>query len=149
MKKICFICHANICRSFGAECILNNLTAKDNNKEIIATSRGIYAQDFYAVPQKLWDFLKSKGIERIEHKSTLLTKEDLQNNDLILTMTDDQKEFILDKYAQFTDKVFLLQEYVYEKEEEVKDPISFSGSSFNKVMEQIYTAVKDLYKKIK
>ena len=46
-------------------------------------------------------------------------------------------------------KVFLLQEYVYEKEEEVKDPISFSGSSFNKVMEQIYTAVKDLYKKIK
>ena len=149
MKKICFICHANICRSFGAECILNNLTAKDNNKEIIAISRGIYAQDFYAVPQKLWDFLKSKGIERIEHKSTLLTKEDLQNNDLILTMTDDQKEFILDKYAQFTDKVFLLQEYVYEKEEEVKDPISFSGSSFNKVMEQIYTAVKDLYKKIK
>ena len=149
MKKICFICHANICRSFGAECILNNLTAKDNNKEIIATSRGIYAQDFYAVPQKLWDFLKSKGIEKTEHKSTLLTKEDLQNNDLILTMTDDQKEFILDKYAQFTDKVFLLQEYVYEKEEEVKDPISFSGSSFNKVMEQIYTAVKDLYKKIK
>lgn len=149
MKKICFICHANICRSFGAECILNNFAAKDNNKEIIATSRGIYAQDFYAVPQKLWDFLKSKGIEKTEHKSTLLTKEDLQNNDLILTMTDDQKEFILDRYAQFTDKVFLLQEYVYEKEEEVKDPISFSGSSFNKVMEQIYTAVKDLYKKIK
>lgn len=149
MKKICFICHANICRSFGAECILNNLAAKDNNKEIIATSRGIYAQDFYAVPQKLWDFLKSKGIEKTEHKSTLLTKEDLQNNDLILTMTDDQKEFILDRYAQFTDKVFLLQEYVYEKEEEVKDPISFSGSSFNKVMEKVYTAVKDLYKKIK
>ncbi|MBR4508141.1 MAG: hypothetical protein IKP23_01525 [Elusimicrobiaceae bacterium] len=149
MKKICFICHANICRSFGAECILNNLAAKDNNKEIIATSRGIYAQDFYAVPQKLWDFLKSKDIEKIEHKSTLLTKEDLQNNDLILTMTDDQKEFILDRYAQFTDKVFLLQEYVYEKEEEVKDPISFSGSSFNKVMEKVYQAVVDLYNKIK
>lgn len=149
MKKICFICHANICRSFGAECILNNLAAKDNNKEIIATSRGIYAQDFYAVPQKLWDFLKSKDIEKTEHKSTLLTKEDLQNNDLILTMTDDQKEFILDRYAQFTDKVFLLQEYVYEKEEEVKDPISFSGSSFNKVMEKVYQSVVDLYNKIK
>ena len=149
MKKICFICHANICRSFGAECILNNLAQKGNNTQISAISRGIYAQDFYAVPDKLWNFLASKGIGKTDHKSTLLTKDDLQNNDLILTMTDDQKEFILERYAQFTDKVFLLKEFVYEKEEEVKDPISFSGSSFNKVMEQIYTAVVDLYKKIK
>ena len=149
MKKICFVCHANICRSFGAQCILNNLAKKDNNKEIIAISRGIYAQDFYAVPDKLWDFLSSKGIEKTEHKSTLLTKEDLQNCDLILTMTADQKEDILDKYAQFTDKVFMLKEYVYDKEEEVKDPISFSGSSFNKVMEKVYQAVVDLYNKIK
>ncbi|MBQ4494058.1 MAG: hypothetical protein II972_05630 [Elusimicrobiaceae bacterium] len=149
MKKICFVCHANICRSFGAQCILNNLVAKDNNKKIIALSRGIYAQDFYAVPDKLWQFLASKGIAKTPHKSTLLTKEDLQNCDLVLTMTQDQKDFILDKYAQFTDKVFLLKEYVYDKEEEVKDPISFSGSSFNKVMEKIYTAVQDLYNKIK
>ena len=35
------------------------------------------------------------------------------------------------------------------KEEEVKDPISFGTSSFNKVMEKVYTAVCDLYNKIK
>ena len=149
MKKICFVCHANICRSFGAECIFNNLAKKDNNKEVIAISRGIYAQDFYAVPGKLWEFLASKGIERTEHKSTLLTKEDLENCDLILTMTQDQKEDILDTHAQFTDKVFMLKEYIYDREEEVKDPISFSGSSFNKVMEKVYQDVVDLYNKIK
>ena len=149
MKKICFVCHANICRSFGAECILNNLAKKDGNINIIAISRGIYAQDFYAVPDKLWSFLASKGIERTEHKSTLLTKEDLENNDLILTMTQDQKDDILDKFAQFTDKVFMLQEYVYDKEDEVKDPISFGIYGFNKVMEKVYQAVLDLYKKIK
>lgn len=149
MKKICFICHANICRSFGAECLLNQFANKDNNKEIIAISRGIYAQDFYAVPDKLWAFLASKGIGKTKHKSTLLTKEDLENCDLILTMTQDQKEYILDRYAQFTDKVFMLKEYVYDKEEEVKDPISFSGSSFNKMMEKVYQAVCDLYSKIK
>ena len=64
-------------------------------------------------------------------------------------MTDDQKEYILDRYAQFTDKVFLLKEFVYDKEEEVKDPISFGSSSFNKVMEKVYQAVVDLYNKIK
>jgi Protein-tyrosine-phosphatase len=149
MKRICFVCHANICRSFGAQCILNNLADKDNNKKIVAVSRGIYAQDYYAVPDKMWDFLASKGIKKTDHKSTLLTKQDLENCDLILTMTAEQKEDILDKYAQFTDKVFMLQEYIYDKEEEVKDPISFSGSSFNKVMEKVYTVVCDLYEKIK
>lgn len=149
MKKICFVCHANICRSFGAECILNNLAKKDNNTNIEAISRGIYAQDFYAVPDKLWAFLAGKGIGKIDHKSTLLTKQDLENCDLILTMTADQKEDILDRFAQFTDKVFMLKEYVYDKEEEVKDPISFGTSSFNKVMEKVYTAVCDLYNKIK
>lgn len=147
--KICFVCHANICRSFGAECILNNLAQKDNNTQISAISRGIYAQDFYAVPDKLWIFLASKGIGKTEHKSTLLTKQDLEDCDLILTMTADQKEYILDRFAQFTDKVFMLKEYIYDKEEEVKDPISFSGSGFNKVMEKVYTAVCDLYNKIK
>ncbi len=149
MKKICFVCHANICRSFGAQCIFNNLAKKDNNTQVQAISRGIYAQDYYAVPDKIWDFLASKGIEKTDHKSTLLTKKDLENCDLILTMTDEQKEDILDRFAQFTDKVFMLQEYIYDKEESVKDPISFSGSSFNKVMEKVYTSVCDLYNKIK
>ena len=147
--KICFVCHANICRSFGAECILNNLAQKDNNTQVLAISRGIYAQDFYAVPDKLWNFLASKGIGKTEHKSTLLTKQDLEDCDLILTMTANQKEYILDRFAQFTDKVFMLKEYIYDKEEEVKDPISFSGSGFNKVMAKVYTAVCDLYNKIK
>ena len=149
MKKICFVCHANICRSFGAEAILNNLAKKEGRDDITAISRGIYAQDFYSVPDKLWSFLESKGINKTDHKSTLLTKQDLETCDLILTMTQDQKEYILDKFAQFTDKVFMLQEYVYDKEDEVKDPISFSTSSFNKVMEKIYQTVCDLYVKIK
>ena len=149
MKKICFVCHANICRSFGAECFLNKFAQKDSRSDITAISRGIYAQDYYTVPDKIWSFLAAKGIAQIEHKSTLLTKQDLQNCDLILTMTAEQKEYILDKFAQFTDKVFMLQEFVYEEEKDFKDPISFSGSSFNKVMEKIYQTVLDLYNKIK
>ena len=149
MKKICFVCHANICRSFSAQCFLNKLAQKDSRSDITAISRGIYAQDYYRVPDKIWSFLASKGINKTEHNSNLLSKEDLQNCDLILTMTAEQKEYILDKFAQFTDKVFMLQEFVYEEEKDFKDPISFSGSSFNKVMEKIYQTVLDLYNKIK
>ena len=54
----------------------------------------------------------------------------------------------MDNYAEFSDKVFTLREYVYDKEESIKDPISLSGRSFEKVLEEIYKAVQDLTKKI-
>lgn len=148
MKTICFVCHANICRSFCAERILDHLSKKKGRTDIKVISRGIYAQHFYAVPSKVTDYLASKGIVQGEHTATILTKTDLEESDLILTMTDDQKEYILDKWAQFTDKVFLLTEYVYDKEKEVKDPISMFGRSFNKIMDEIYKAVTLLLEKV-
>lgn len=149
MKKvICFVCHANICRSFSAECFLRDFLTKAQRDDIQVISRGIYAQSYFEVPSKITKFLASKGITQPPHSATLLTRQDMQNSSLILTMTEDQKEFILDNYAEFSDKVFTLREYVYDKEESIKDPISLSGRSFEKVLEEIYKAVQDLVKKI-
>lgn len=147
-KIICFVCHANICRSFSAECFLQDFLSKAKRTDIDVISRGIYAQSYFEVPSKITNFLASKGITQPPHTATLLTRQDMQNSSLVLTMTEDQKEFILDNYAEFSDKVFTLHEYVYDKEESIKDPISLSGRSFEKVLEEIYKTVQDLTKKI-
>lgn len=111
-------------------------------------SRGIYAQSYFEVPGKITDFLSSKNIIQPPHTATLLTAKDMQDSTLVLTMTEGQKEYILDNYAQFSDKVFTLHEYVYGKERSIKDPISLTGRSFNSVLEEIYKTVKELAKKI-
>ena len=111
-------------------------------------SRGIFAQSYFEVPGKITNFLASKGIIQPPHTAALLNLQDMQNATLILTMTEDQKDFILDNYAQFSDKVFTLHEYVYGKEQSIKDPVSLTGHSFNNVLEEIYKTVKDLAKKI-
>ena len=147
-KKICFVCHANICRSFSAECFLQDFLSKAGRSDIDVISRGIYAQSYFEVPSKITNFLASKGIKQPPHTATLLTRQDMQDCTLVLTMTEDQKEFILDNYAEYSDKVFTLHEYVYDKEESIKDPISLSGRSFEKVLEEIYKTVKDLADKI-
>lgn len=147
-QKICFVCHANICRSFSAECFLKDFLFKAGCNDIEVVSRGIFAQSYFEVPSKITNFLASKGIKQPPHIATLLTSEDMQNCTLVLTMTEDQKEYILDNYAQFSDKVFTLHEYVYGKEQNIKDPISLSGRSFEKVLEEIYKTVKELVSKI-
>ncbi len=148
MNKICFVCHANICRSFSAECFLRDFLTKAQRDDVKVISRGIYAQSYFEVPSKITNFLASKSINQPPHTSALLTRQDMQDCTLVLTMTEDQKEYILDKYAQFSDKVFTLHEYVYGKEQSIKDPVSLTGRSFEKVLEEIYKTVQDLSKKI-
>ena len=147
-KKVCFVCHANICRSFSAECFLKDFLKKAGREDVEVISRGIYAQSYFEVPSKITNFLASKGISQPPHTATLLTRQDMQDSSLVLTMTEEQKEFILDRYAEFSDKVFTLLEYTYDKEQSIKDPISLSGRSFEKVLEEIYKTVKDLADKI-
>ena len=147
-KKVCFVCHANICRSFSAECFLIDFLKKAGRDDVEVISRGIYAQSYFEVPTKITNFLASKGIVQPPHSATLLTRQDMQSSTLILTMTEGQKEYILDSYSEFSDKVYTLHEYVYGKEESIKDPISLSGHSFDKVLEEIYKVVKALSQKI-
>ena len=147
-QKICFVCHANICRSFSAECFLKDFLSKAGYTDIDVISRGIYAQSYFEVPNKITNFLESKGIKQPPHTATLLTRQDMQNCSLILTMTEGQKDFILDNYSEFSDKVFTLHEYVYGKEESIKDPISLTGRSFEKVLEEIYKTVQYLATKL-
>lgn len=147
-KKVCFVCHANICRSFSAECFLIDFLNKAGREDVEVISRGIYAQSYFDVPSKITNFLASKGIKQPPHSATLLTRQDMQDCTLVLTMTEDQKEFILDNYSEFSDKVYTLIEYVYGKDESIKDPISLSGRSFDKVLEEIYKTVKALAEKI-
>ena len=147
-NTICFVCHANICRSFSAECFLKDFLSKAGRNDVEVISRGIYAQNYFEVPSKITNFLALKGIKQPPHTATLLTRQDMQNCSLILTMTEGQKEYILDNYAQFSDKVFTLHEYVYGKDQSIKDPITLTGRSFEKVLEEIYKTVVDLSKKI-
>ena len=51
--KICFICHANICRSFISQEILKSLLRKDNRTDIEVISRGTYVLDYLTVPKKI------------------------------------------------------------------------------------------------
>ena len=125
--KVLFICHANVCRSFMAQEICKTI-----RPDIQAFSRGLYANPFYEVPDKVTAFLRSRGIVAGPHTPTQLSDPDLQAADYVFVMEPAHLEQILDRYAQYTDKCYLLLDFAYGKEEALEDPICLEGKPFNK-----------------
>lgn len=112
-------------------------------------SRGLYADASYRVPAKVTDFLQKNGIIFSPHTSTQLTKEDLEKADIIFFMEQAHLDKISDRYAQYLDKMWLLNDYAFGKEEDLEDPISLSGRAFEKSAERLKKAVLAAAEKLK
>ncbi len=146
--KICFVCHANICRSFFAQEFFKKIIKDNNISGIEIISRGIFAFEDCSIPQKNIDFLKKHGIEYKKHTPTLIDKNDILSSDLILVMTNKQLEALIDKYAEFTDKMHLFLYFAENKDYDMEDPINKNGKKFEEIGLKIKTAVQNIAKKL-
>lgn len=61
-------------------------------------------------------------------------------------MTQEQYEEITDKYAEFSDKIYLLNQYVLNESRDIEDPISLDGKRFEKSANNIKNLIYSLYK---
>ena len=100
--------------------------------DIQAFSRGLYANPFYEVPAKVFTFLRLRGIVTKAHTPTQLSEADLQAADYVFVMEPTHLEQILDRYAQYTDKCYLLLDFAYGQEKALPDPIGLEGNKFNR-----------------
>ena len=75
--KICFVCHANVCRSFMAQELLKKFLKEKGITDTEIFSRGTFVYSHLQVPQKIKNFLKKNDIEYTEHTQTLISKQDL------------------------------------------------------------------------
>ena len=101
------------------------------------------------MPAKVTDFLQKNGIAVPPHTSTQLTKEDLEKADVIFFMEQAHLDKISDRYAQYLDKMWLLNDYAFGREEDLEDPISLSGRAFEKSAERLKKAVTAAAEKLK
>ena len=143
--KICFICHANICRSFIAQEIFKSLLKKDNRTDIDVISRGTYTLPYLSIPLKIKNFLLENNIVCENHTPTQYSKQDLSSSNFIFVMTEEQYDEITDKYAEYSDKIYLFADFVSNKTRDIEDPISLEGKSFKKAATAIKNIILKLY----
>lgn len=136
-KKVLFVCTGNTCRSPMAQIIFKSLSYE---LEIEAESRGLVVLFPEPSNPKAELVLKNHNLLLENHISRQLEPEDIDEETLVLTMTESQKHKVLEGYGG--DNVFSIKEFTAEQGD-VVDP--YGGDLMD--YENCYTDLARLIKK--
>ncbi|MBF1014770.1 MAG: hypothetical protein HXK78_06260 [Lachnospiraceae bacterium] len=135
--RIIFVCEGNHSKGPMAETIYKSLT---ENESIPAISRGLVVLFSEPVNEKAVSVLENHGLTCAVEFSKELTKEDITENALILTMTDKQKKQTIDKY-EIENNIFSIKEFNGE-EGEVKDPYGGTLVDYEECYNELLRLIK-------
>lgn len=134
MYSVLFVCTANICRSPMAMGILRSRMFEE--KDWTVESAGVWARDGYPVHPYVSLLLKVKGIDLSLYRSRPITREIINQFNLVLVMEKGHKEGLKVAYPETASKVFLLTEMV-DQQYDIVDPIGGSLEDFQETAKEI------------
>lgn len=142
-RKLVFVCTGNTCRSPMAEAIFKNM---ERESEIKVISRGIIVLFDEPINPKAEIVLKNHDLELGSHRSKGLKESDIDENTLVLTMTQDQKRKILQSYPHAMN-VYTIKEYAGETGD-VVDPYGGTLVDYEECYKELARLVKKTVYKI-
>ncbi len=140
---VLFVCTGNICRSPMAEALFIHRIGKNTGWD--ATSAGIYAPNGSPASDHAVSVLRELDIDLTGHRSKVLTPELVGSTDLIVTMTETHRNYILDLFPEVGNRVFLINAFGTSKvPADVSDPYGGSLNTYKRTRDEIDRALSDL-----
>jgi protein arginine phosphatase len=145
MARILFVCTGNTCRSPMAEAILKSKQIPG----VEVKSAGVYAANGAEASINAKIVLEENNISH-DHRSTTLTKDELDWATLILTMTESHKALILSQHPHASGKTFTLKEFAEEKYNlDVADPFGGNEKIYREAFKEIQESIERIIDKIR
>jgi protein-tyrosine-phosphatase len=139
--NVLFICTGNTCRSPMAEQIFNEQT---KGLSAQAFSAGLNVSAGSPISPKAAEALTNLGYSTKEHSSTQVSTQAIEEADVILTFTQDQKDEVAKRFPAAVDKLSTISEYANRgtgTSEDVSDPYGKSAEVYKETAETINSLV--------
>lgn len=141
--NILFVCTGNTCRSPMAAALMNKL-AIDENLDMRIESAGIFAEEGAPASNEAIIAMKKYDVDLLSHHAQQINSELIEKSDVIITMTEGQKQLFADVAKE---KTFTLLEYAG-VEGDIEDPFGGEVEEYEEVAEEIYLALQAIVEKL-
>lgn len=149
-KKILFVCTGNTCRSPMAEALARRALAElfPGREDIEFASAGIAALPGGAAAHQAINIMKEMGIDLTGHKSAQLGPEDIEQADLVLTMTRTHRDNLKQLMPGAADKIYTLSEYAGSGND-IPDPFGSSEEFYRLVAGELDNLSRAMLRKLR
>ncbi|MFJ7934303.1 low molecular weight protein arginine phosphatase [Sporosarcina sp. NPDC096371] len=142
--NIYLICTGNTCRSPMAEAILRSRGIDNVN----VRSAGIYAQDGQQISPHATTLIEEANMPHTPW-SRMISSEDLEWADVVLTMTEAHKMALLYSYPTMKQKTFTLKNFVkFGAGEDVHDPFGGNLETYRQTFDELSRIIDVLERRL-